>query len=213
MRPDLSLHVRSIIDLDRARSPVETAVASLALHEPEALDALVRQMQQHAGRDELTGAWERTPGLDQLRRAVDRAHRTLEPLVVVFADLDHLKGINDGAGHAAGDHALRSAGMALLGTLRSYDLVLRYGGDEFVCALPHIGAAQAENRMQHVAAVLRAACPGTSLSSGFAVLQPGQSADDVVRTADQDMYARRGTARAVDRAELPREPAPDAPAA
>ena len=196
MHPDLALAEHdAIIDLNRPRSPMETAVASLALHEPEALAALIQQAQQHACRDSLTGAWERTPGLDQLSRAVDRAHRTLEPLVVVFADLDHLKKINDKRGHAAGDRALRATGAALLSALRSYDLVLRYGGDEFVCALPHAGRAQAEGRMRHVAAVLDAASPGARLSSGFAVLEPGQSADDVVQTADQDMYARRRTAR------------------
>ena len=198
MRSDLapSANDSPIITLAGPRSPVENAVASLALHDPEALDALMRETQQHACRDALTGAWDRTPGLDQLSRAVDRAHRTLEPLVVVFVDLDRLKTINDTLGHAAGDHALRATGVALLRALRSYDLVLRYGGDEFVCALPHAGTAQAENRMRHVAAILDAASPGTRLSAGFAELEAGQAAADVVRAADQDMYARRRLARA-----------------
>ncbi len=204
MRPELAPPARDdgqpSTRLRRTRSPIETALASLAVHDPE---ALMREAQQHAGRDALTGAWQRTPGLHELGRAVDRAHRTLEPLVVVFADVDRLKSINDTSGHAAGDHALASTGAALLGALRSYDLVLRYGGDEFICALPHAGTAQAESRMRHVAALLHVDAPGTQLSSGFALLRPHQSAAEVVAAADQDMYARRRLARATAQARQP----------
>ena len=196
MRVDPALSTTGLtVELDL--SALEVAVASLAQHEPDALAELMRQTRLHSGRDALTGAWERGAGMDQLHRAVDRAHRTGEPLVVVFVDLDHLKQMNDGGGHAIGDLALRATADALLRGLRSYDLVLRYGGDEFVCALPHAGVAQAESRLCQVARLLDDACPGARLSAGFALLQPDQSADDVVQDADQDMYARRRVLRAV----------------
>src|SRR4051794_12494598 len=122
--------------LDRLLAARDRAVAAFdrtqaALDRHRAAEYLRRTY-----RDTLTGTLQREVGRDQLGREVDRAHRMKEPMAVAFVDVDQLKRINDERGHAAGDEALRAVGNALRTALRSYDIVMRYGGDEFVCALP-----------------------------------------------------------------------------
>ena len=78
---------------------------------------------ENAYRDDVTGVLSRTAGRDQLRQALARAHRSGEPLVVAFLDVDHLKRINDERGHAYGDRLLQEVGLALRQGLRSYDVL------------------------------------------------------------------------------------------
>jgi diguanylate cyclase (GGDEF)-like protein len=127
--------------------------------------------------------------------AVDRARRYSESLVLAFLDVDHLKRVNDTEGHAAGDELLRAVGAALLQHLRSYDVVVRYGGDEFVCALPGLPVAETTRRLRAVGATLTDAVPGASVSFGMAELCPDDTLDDVIARADRAMYAGRRTSR------------------
>jgi len=76
------------------------------------------------------------------------AERHGHPLSVVMVDLDYFKSINDSHGHAAGDHLLKSFADCVRITLRKTDLAFRYGGDEFVIALPQTTLAQAQQVMQ-----------------------------------------------------------------
>ena len=133
----------------------------------------------------------RAAGRDQLSQAVARAHRTGEALVVAFVDVDHLKQVNDEHGHTAGDSLLRAVGAALREGLRSYDVVVRYGGDEFVCALPDVGHTEAERRFIDVANLLSAEYQQASLSIGLAELQQGETVAQVIDRTDQEMYNRR----------------------
>lgn len=83
--------------------------------------------------DSLTGVYVRHTGLAVLDHEIARTRRSNSGLVVAFIDVDHLKQVNDADGHAAGNALLVAVATALRGELRSYDLILRYGGDEFVC--------------------------------------------------------------------------------
>src|SRR5205085_7089134 len=96
-----------------------------------------------AGTDELTGARRRGVGIEELRREIDRVRRTGGSLVAVFVDVDHLKAVNDELGHAAGDELLRDVVGSFRGHMRSYDLIVRLGGDEFLCALPDVSIEDA----------------------------------------------------------------------
>ena len=150
---------------------------------------------REAYRDGLTGALLRTAGSEQLSQAADRAHRTREPLVLAFLDVDGLKAINDRDGHSAGDALLQQVGTALRVGLRSYDIVVRYGGDEFVCALPGSRLAEAEARFRSVQALLVSALLGASLSFGLAELRPEEPVLAAIARADDAMYAARKLAR------------------
>ena len=190
---------QDLVVAESAEPTDEAEHAALLRRAVDALDGqdaslfrrLARAQKQHAYRDALTGAMQRDAGCDQLQRALDQAHRTGQPLTVVFIDVDHLKQTNDAHGHAAGDLLLQALGGALRESLRSYDLVIRYGGDEFVCALPHAGQGQAGERLAQVSARLEAAVPGASVSAGYSALREGDTLYEVLRRADEDMYANR----------------------
>lgn len=149
---------------------------------------------ENAYRDELTGLLVRDAGWDQLSQAIDRAQRHGAPLVVAFLDVDHLKQVNDQQGHAVGDGLLRAAGLALRTGLRSYDVVFRYGGDEFVCGLPDASLAEAERRFGDVAAVLSDTM-GASFSLGIVQLRDGEGTAAVISRADRAMYDQRASER------------------
>ena len=100
------------------------------------------------GLDHLTGALRRHVGLAAIQRDADRTARTGEALTVAFVDVDGLKLVNDLRGHAAGDQLLRDVTSCIKTGLRPYDVVLRYGGDEIVCALVGEGTPGLEHRFR-----------------------------------------------------------------
>jgi diguanylate cyclase (GGDEF)-like protein len=140
--------------------------------------------------DDLTGLANRrafvTVG-EQLLRVADRAGETV---LVVYADLDGMKAINDRHGHAAGDEALRQAARLLRETFREADLVARIGGDEFCVLLPgHASEAKASIDRLRDAAAGSAGFPPVALSLGVAEGSPGCTIEDLIRRADAAMYA------------------------
>jgi diguanylate cyclase (GGDEF)-like protein len=94
------------------------------------------QLRYFAEHDDLTGLWNHRMILERLRIEVERARRDRLPLSIVMVDLDHFKLINDCHGHPAGDHVLREVALIFLNSIRSYDWVGRYGGEEFLIVLP-----------------------------------------------------------------------------
>jgi two-component system cell cycle response regulator len=109
----------------------------------EQLLASHRQLRLQAARDPLTGLWNRATILEMLDAELDRSRRDHHPLSVLMADVDHFKRINDTLGHLAGDQVLRQIAARLLTSLRPYDGVGRYGGEEFLVLLPGCDAEAA----------------------------------------------------------------------
>ena len=93
------------------------------------------ELQFEAAHDHLTGLWNRGAIMDLLHRENQRSTRIGEPLGVIMADLDHFKQINDSYGHQTGDAVLREVAQRLLESVRNYDYVGRYGGEEFLTVL------------------------------------------------------------------------------
>ena len=93
------------------------------------------ELQFEAAHDHLTGLWNRGAIMDLLQRETQRTVRIGEPLGVIMADLDHFKRINDSHGHQIGDTVLREVAQRLLQSVRNYDYVGRYGGEEFLIVL------------------------------------------------------------------------------
>src|SRR5690606_20417876 len=89
-----------------------------------------------ATHDPLTGIWNRRAILDILGSELVRAQRAGDVVAIVMVDLDHFKHINDVYGHATGDAVLCEATNRMRASLRSYDAIGRYGGEEFLLVLP-----------------------------------------------------------------------------
>jgi diguanylate cyclase (GGDEF)-like protein len=153
--------------------------------------------------DGLTGARHRAPGLAELEREVLKARRTGRPFVLAFLDVDGLKNINDTRGHAAGDEVLRQVVAVVKQALREYDLVIRYGGDEFVCGLPDFGLQDAADRFAETTKSLERR--DVTFSVGLASLEDGDTVQDLIDRADAAMYYQRST-RTTGR-DLPAAPA------
>jgi diguanylate cyclase (GGDEF)-like protein len=142
-------------------------------------------------RDDLTGALFRHAGEDQLRRTRARTDRAAETLVIAFLDVDGLKRVNDTEGHESGDHLLHELGIALHTGLRSSDVVVRYGGDEFVCALPGTLLPEAQARFAEIGEALGHAVEGATISVGLVQVLKHEELDQAIGRADRQMYDGR----------------------
>jgi diguanylate cyclase (GGDEF)-like protein len=145
--------------------------------------------------DELTGAWTRRFGLEEVSRELERAHRTGASLVLAFIDVDGLKQVNDSQGHLAGDMLLQLVSEALRANVRPYDVIVRYGGDELVCAMPNISTPEARTRFERFAAVLTAANAKHSVTFGLAEAEPADSLQELIARADADLLEARRSAQ------------------
>ncbi len=144
--------------------------------------------------DDLTGAYRRGPGLVELEREMARSHRTGEPLTLVFVDVDGLKAVNDSLGHGAGDAVLVDVANTLAAHLRPYDVIVRFGGDEFLCLCQGLVETDADTRLALVNSEL--AHSGRSISVGVANLRAHDTAASFTTRADQALYRRREEQRA-----------------
>jgi len=141
--------------------------------------------------DELTGAWTRKLGLEEVSRELERAHRTGAGLVLAFVDVDGLKAVNDSQGHLAGDALLRLLGETVRENVRPYDVIVRYGGDELLCAMPNLSVREARARLEKIAAVLAAADADHSVTFGLAEAEAADGLQELIARADTDFLEAR----------------------
>ena len=104
--------------------------------------------------DLLTGAWSRGSTLDMLERELSRAGREHRPLGLILIDFDRFKNINDTRGQLAGDIVLREATLRILSSIRIYDIVGRFGGEEFLILLPGCDTAAVANKAERICAII-----------------------------------------------------------
>jgi diguanylate cyclase (GGDEF)-like protein len=148
--------------------------------------------------DEMTGALRRGVGLVALQREMDRTRRSGEQLIVAFVDVDGLKAVNDRDGHAAGDALLRTVVSLVTEEFRSYDLVLRFGGDEFVCSFSGDGLDEIDKRFKRVGVKLGQVAPGASISMGVSQRRAEDTIETLLDRADTQMIATRRCHRRVE---------------
>ena len=143
-----------------------------------------------AATDPLTGCLNRRAFLERLDRAAAGAGAGW---VVCLVDLDGFKGVNDRAGHAAGDAVLRAVTVALGGVVRETDTVARLGGDEFaVLAAADAGGSEALAARLREAVAAAGGATGVTASVGATDVRPGDEGDEVLGRADQAMYLAKG---------------------
>jgi diguanylate cyclase len=154
--------------------------------------------------DALTGVANRKAFDEKLHLLMDEWRRHQTPFVLIIADLDQFKRVNDSHGHLAGDRVLASVGTLLKELVREEDFVGRYGGDEFAILLPQtdlsIGAELAETLRGGVAdgvclGARRGEETAVSLSIGVAAPCEGDTDETLIHRADQVMYKAKHNGR------------------
>ena len=133
--------------------------------------------------DDLTGAYRREMGTLALRHEIERAQRSNGRFVIAFVDVDGMKQVNDRAGHAAGDHVLKTLVWQMRSSLRSFDPVVRYGGDEFIAGLGGITIGEAGERFEEIDRAVRRDV-GVGVSVGLAEWQTDETLDQLTARAD-----------------------------
>jgi diguanylate cyclase (GGDEF)-like protein len=180
---------------DRARAAADRAGAA-ADREAAADDRVQATIDlRHAYHDDLTGALRRDMGEVALQHELDRARRNHDRLVLAFIDVDKLKLINDRDGHRAGDALLQAVVTTMRAKLRSFDPVVRYGGDEFVCALAGTKPTDATARFAEIKSELAREHHEAGISVGVVELEDGETLDELIMRGDAALYAAKGRPR------------------
>jgi diguanylate cyclase (GGDEF)-like protein len=153
--------------------------------------------------DSVTGCSTRPDGVERLRAELKRAHRANQQVAVLMLDLDYFKSINDRYGHQCGDSVLASVGNTIMQTLRVSDLRCRWGGEEFLVALPESGLDQAKRvaltLARRIAATVTeydSARIQLTTSVGITIALPGEEdLEAVLARADAALYRAKADGR------------------
>ena len=203
--PDLAreleeLRVQAAADRARAAADREQAARDRASAAEER--ARLEEQLRNAHLDDLTGVYRREMGRLALSHEIDRARRSDGRFVLAFVDVDDMKLINDRDGHPAGDRVLQLVVGAMRSKLRSFDPVMRYGGDEFVAGMGSTDLAGAKRRFDSVRVSL-ARDADVGISVGLAQLVEGDTPDELIARADAALLKvkAKGKRRNGDRAQ------------
>jgi diguanylate cyclase (GGDEF)-like protein len=172
--------------------------------------ASLRDAERRAAVDPLTRLWNRGAITDLLKRELSVASRRRTPVSVIMADLDHFKAVNDSHGHASGDAVLKDASQRLRASVRAYDSVGRWGGEEFLIILPGADGRGAMHAAETINGRFRddpfglpnGTTIGVSISLGVttALGREPEDSDRLVQAADEALYRAKRAGR--DRAEI-----------
>jgi diguanylate cyclase (GGDEF)-like protein len=161
---------------------------------------LLTLVKDESERDLLCGVLNRRGIEQKLDAELKRVGRGGQTLSVALIDIDHFKTINDRAGHAAGDSALRDIVSAISGRMRPYDLLGRFGGDEFLLIFPHTSWSEAFNVSSLIElSVHELSIPGAGLpltiSIGLTQATAGEVAAPLLARADKALYTAKNAGR------------------
>ena len=179
---------------------LESLLASLLY--PMRNTLLYRVATQSALRDPLTDTGNRIAMDQTLTREIELSRRHLQPLSLLMLDIDHFKQINDTHGHSAGDDVLKAVAASIKNQLRNVDMVFRFGGEEFLILLSNTSreaAALVGERLRNAAQAEEYVADGRSIeltvSLGCSTLLPGESAESLLRRADNALYVAKREGR------------------
>jgi len=195
---------RRVAQLMRQKRQLEEAVKGRTQDlEREKIELLRtrEQMRHFAEHDGLTGLFNHRIIVERLRGEVERSQRDGTPLAIILVDLDYFKHINDAMGHVAGDMTLRETGAIFQRSVRSYDWVGRYGGEEFLLILPGSNLDAARARAEQLRTTLQEAQLGEgektfSVTASFGVAAGfPRDYDEMIQIADAALYRAKNNGR------------------
>jgi two-component system, cell cycle response regulator len=181
-------------------------VATRILERETKLHESLAREEELAMRDSLTGLLNRRAMQERATAELNRAMRERNDVGLLMVDIDHFKTFNDQCGHLLGDRALAHVAEVLRGTVRDYDFVGRWGGEEFLVVLPGTSLAQASlvaDRIQSTMAARPLALgdrvpPALQLSLGVTAFSPQQgprTMDQLLEEADAALYRAKAQGR------------------
>lgn len=165
---------------------------------------LEEALRRQATRDALTGVWNRRAIFEKLQQEFERQTRVGGSLGLALADVDYFKRINDTYGHQSGDAVLCETARRLETSLRTYDVLGRYGGEEFLIVMPGIDIATIRPVAERLRVavnqepiMLTASPISISISLGATVLKPDKNTDveTLIRRADTALYTAKNGGR------------------
>jgi diguanylate cyclase (GGDEF)-like protein len=166
---------------------------------PRELDEEVKALQHLAATDPLTGVANRRGGEKHISNEISRAKREKKPLSCILLDLDRFKQVNDTFGHQAGDQLLRDVANLLRRTVRAYDIVVRWGGEEFLLVLPGVDLDVARLLAERVRAAIEAmdthGIGPVTISAGVAKFENDYDFGATLKTADRRLYQAKAGGR------------------
>ena len=181
------IHARSVVEEDLRREQI--------------------QLRKLASTDPLTGLANRRHFFQLAGRELERIHRTGSHACLAMLDIDYFKVLNDSMGHAEGDKALMTLVKIITSVIRPYDLVGRYGGDEFIFLFPETQLAPCHGVLERLRSSVEKACIHSgqeninlTVSIGLTELYQGniyglQALDRAISKADEALYRAKGKAR------------------
>lgn len=182
---------RAAATSDRTRAAKDREHAAID-REHAAMDRRQARVElERAHIDDLTGAYRRGTGEVVLQQEIDRARRSGENLVLAFVDVDGLKATNDREGHSAGDARLRDVVHAMRSKIRSYEPIVRHGGDEFLCSFAGVDVGAVRVRFGEIEQALLHRDRSGSVSVGLAELQAEDRLHDLIDRADEALLSER----------------------
>ena len=192
-----------VFDRNRALSLLNRTLEARVVERTQALSEANQRLEDLAMTDILTGLPNRRHAMSRIEREWGDAVATDAPLACLMIDADGFKGINDTYGHDAGDAVLRGLARELSQGVRTDDVVCRLGGDEFLIVCPRTplaGALQVGEAVRAAVAALRVPAGAGewrgSVSVGVAARTPEMaSAEDLIKAADQGVYAAKRDGR------------------
>lgn len=148
-----------------------------------------------ADQDPLCPVLNRRAFMRELEREIARTERHGQALALLFIDLDDFKAINDTLGHEAGDRTLIRMADTLIQVVRKTDIVSRIGGDEFAIVLIETSLEQTKRCAKSLKARIARGNIGVTASIGVSNWHKGQTADELMAQADQEMFAQKTRAK------------------
>ncbi|HEA26529.1 MAG TPA: GGDEF domain-containing protein [Ectothiorhodospiraceae bacterium] len=153
--------------------------------------------------DHLTGAWNRYAMYSQLHQEKERLARTGDSCVICMMDIDYFKRVNDDHGHRVGDHVLKTVVGFCSDSLRKYDSIYRYGGEEFLFCLPNAGQDEARVVIERLCVSLgkqpiqlpNGESLSVTASFGISCLHKESSVEETIQKADHALLCAKAKGR------------------
>ncbi len=194
----LGLAMIALNQFARMRNRLEALVEDRTL----VLRDKMRELEELAAKDQLTGLVNRRFADFTLHRCIEEFEHSQRDFSIALIDLDHFKNINDQYSHETGDEVLRRVARILANGCREFDVLARYGGEEFLVCFPGTGVAAAAELCETMRHAMQAADWSTvspdihvSLSAGVAGMQPGLTRSTLLKSADARLYKAKHAGR------------------